>query len=172
MARSSRRVDSLPQYMAKQYTETGGIRRKTAKKAKTAKAAPAPGRKTKSLQTVLGRMPGATLHPMSARAGSPPLAFIYKIMGKMFAIVSARGEEFVILKCDPTLAQALRQQYKGVGHRSHLDRRYWISVDLDADVPSREVKRLVDHSYGLVCAGLTAKQRAGLAVEGKARAKG
>lgn len=152
MARSSRRVASPLEYKAK--------------------AVPSPSRRTKSLQMVLGRMPGATLHPMSARSGSPPLAFIYKIMGKMFAIVSARGEEFVILKCDPTLAQALRQQYKGVGHRSHLDRRYWISVDLAADVPSREVRRLVDHSYGLVSAGLTAKQRSALAPQSKVTAKG
>lgn len=162
-------ITRIAKALAKQFNETGGIRRKTEKKAK---ATPSPGRKTKSLQTVLGRMPGATVHPMSARSGSPPLVFIYKIMGKMFAIVSARGEEFVILKCDPTLAQALRQQYKGVGHRSHLDRRYWICVDLGADVPSREVRRLVDHSYGLVSAGLSAKQRAGLAGETKGKAKG
>lgn len=128
----------------------------------TTKAAPAAGPKTKQLQARLSRMPGATLHSMSVRNGSPPLAFIYKVMNKMFAIVSARGEEFVILKCDPTLVPVLRQQYRGVGHRSHLDKRYWISVDLDADVPASEIRRLVDHSYGLVVSGLTAKQRAQL----------
>lgn len=147
--------------LGRQSTEAGGNRRKSAVTKK--KTALAPGRKTKSLQAVLSRMPGATLHPMSARSGAAPLAFLYKIMNKMFAIVSARGSEFVILKCDPTLAQALRQQYQGVGHRSHLDRRYWISIDLDSDVPAREVRRLVDHSYGLVRAGLTARQRAELA---------
>jgi predicted DNA-binding protein (MmcQ/YjbR family) len=48
-------------------------------------------------------------------------------------------------------------------YRSHLDRRYWISVTLDADVRSKEVKRLVSQSYDLVCAKLTAKQKAELA---------
>jgi predicted DNA-binding protein (MmcQ/YjbR family) len=44
-----------------------------------------------------------------------------------------------------------------------MDRRNWISVNLDADVPTDEVERLADHSYGLVCSGLTRKQKADLA---------
>ena len=84
-------------------------------------------------------------------------------MGKTFAILSVRGVEDVILKCDPLLVSTLREKYEGVGHRSHLDRRYWISVRLDADVPAKEIKRLVSISYDLVCDNLTAKQRAELA---------
>jgi predicted DNA-binding protein (MmcQ/YjbR family) len=57
----------------------------------------------------------------------------------------------------------LRERYAGIGHRSHLDRRYWINVSLDTDVPTREIKRLVAQSYQLVCANLTRKQRADLA---------
>jgi predicted DNA-binding protein (MmcQ/YjbR family) len=74
-----------------------------------------------------------------------------------------RGTENVILKCDPHLAEMLRAQYEGVGHRSHLDKRFWISVSLDADVPPATVKRLAAHSYDLVCASLTKKQQAELA---------
>jgi predicted DNA-binding protein (MmcQ/YjbR family) len=70
----------------------------------------------------------------------------------------------VILKCDPTLASVLRKDYTGVGHRSHLDRRFWISVRLDADVPLKEIKGLVSLSYDLVCAKLTAKQKTALAL--------
>jgi predicted DNA-binding protein (MmcQ/YjbR family) len=68
----------------------------------------------------------------------------------------------VILKSDPHLAEILREQYAGVGHRSHLDRRFWISVSLDADVPMDEVERLARASYDLVVAGLTKKQKAAL----------
>jgi len=95
--------------------------------------------------------------------GAAPIALLYKVMGKMFAILSVRVEEYVIVKCDPDLAEILREQYSGVGHRSHLDRRYWISVALDADVPAKEVKRLVAHSYELVRDKLTRKQKADLA---------
>jgi predicted DNA-binding protein (MmcQ/YjbR family)/uncharacterized protein YdhG (YjbR/CyaY superfamily) len=160
-------ITRVAKALAKQYREAGRIRRKSKTAAEAKKRQTASAGRTRQLQTKLVDMPGATPHPMSVRRGSPPLVHIYKVMGKMFAIVSARGEEFVILKCDPNLVPVLRQQYRGVGHRSHLDKRHWISVSLDADVPASEVRRLVDHSYGLVVTGLPAKQRAQLQAPAK-----
>ena len=101
--------------------------------------------------------PGAVAEPATVKGVA-----LYKVMGKMFAILSERADPNVSLKCDPHLAEILREQYAGVGHRYHLDRRHWISVSLDADVPEDEVLRLVDQSYDLVRAGLTRKQRAAL----------
>ncbi len=126
-------------------------------------SAPPPGERTQALKAFLDSMPGAVGAPMTASTGTLPLVLIYKIMGKMFAILAVRGDENVILKCDPHLAEELKVQYAGIGHRSHLDRRFWISVGLNADVPTEEVERLVAHSYDLVCAGLTKKQKAELA---------
>ena len=121
---------------------------------------------TAALKAVLDAKPGAVAEPAPAPRAAAPSALLYKVMGKMFAILSTRGTEAVSLKCDPHLAEILREQYQGVGHRYHLDRRHWISVSLDADVPADEVERLVAQSYDLVCAGLTRKQRAELAALG------
>ncbi len=118
---------------------------------------------TALLKAVLDAMPGAVAEPMTAARGSTPLVMIYKIMGKMFAILSLRAEQFVILKCDPFRADMLRETYRGIGHRSHLDRRFWISVDLDSDVPADEIEALVAHSWDQVAATLTRKQREKLA---------
>ena len=118
--------------------------------------------RTTALKTILDAMPGAVGQPMAASTGKIPLVLIYKVMGKTFAILSVREEQFVILKCDPHLAETLRAQYAGVGHRSHLDPRFWISVGLDADVPTEEIERLAAHAYDLVRDGLTRKQRAEL----------
>jgi predicted DNA-binding protein (MmcQ/YjbR family) len=85
---------------------------------------------------------------------------LYKLGGKLFAILEFRSAEYVTLKCDPELVELLREEYEGVVHRTHLDRRFWISVRLDADVPMRELKRLLRGSYELVRAKLTKKQRA------------
>ncbi len=110
----------------------------------------------------------AVKHALQAKPGSvaePAIgagAFLYKVKGKMFAILATRGVAAVSLKCDPHLAEILREQYVGVGHRYHLDRRHWISVTLDADVPADEIVRLVDQSYDLVRANLTRAQRAEL----------
>ncbi len=127
------------------------------------------GKRTATVKAWIETMPGAEGHPFNPRKGAPPLVVIYKVMGKMFAILSVRGIEDVILKCDPTLASTLRSEYAGVGHRSHLDRRFWISVRLDADVPIKEIRRLVSLSYDLVCAKLTTKQKAELARSESAR---
>jgi predicted DNA-binding protein (MmcQ/YjbR family) len=119
--------------------------------------------RTAALKARLDRKPGAMASPIAAPRAVKPMALIYKVMGKMFAILSVRGVPNVILKCDPHLAEVLREQYAGVGHRSHLDRRFWICVDLDADVPMDEIERLCAGSYDLVRAGLTRKQKAELA---------
>src|SRR5690349_6037250 len=101
-----------------------------------------------ALAQVLAAMPGA-----AGAAGPGPArgVTIFKVMGKMFAILSGRKAEWVILKCDPVLADDLRGRYTAVGHKSHLDPRFWISIDLDGDVPAAEIERLSAHSYDQVC---------------------
>ncbi len=118
--------------------------------------------RTAALKARLDAKPGAVSAAMTPPRGSVPNVLIYKVMGKMFAILSIRGAENVILKCDEHLVEILREQYAGIGHRSHLDRRHWICVTLDADVPEAEIEQLADQSYDLVCAGLTRKQIAQL----------
>jgi predicted DNA-binding protein (MmcQ/YjbR family) len=112
-------------------------------------------------------MPGAAAHPYLPPRATEPLILMYKVMGKLFAILSVRRAEYVIVKCDPFLADSLREQYTGIGHRSHLDKRFWISIDLDADVPLKEAKDLAKSSYALVSDSLTRKQKAELAARRK-----
>jgi predicted DNA-binding protein (MmcQ/YjbR family) len=111
-----------------------------------------------ALKAVLDGKPGAYAAGVAGARG----VMLYKIMGKMCAILETRKLQNVILKCDPHLAEVLREQYAGIGHRSHLDRRFWISIDLEGDVPPEEVERLAAHSYDLIRAGLTRKERAEL----------
>jgi predicted DNA-binding protein (MmcQ/YjbR family) len=110
------------------------------------------------LKSVLDTFPGAESGPLARFPG----VTLYKVMGKMFAILETGKLENVILKCDPHLVDVLRQQYEGVGRRSHLDPRFWISISLDADVPAKEIARLAAGSYDLVRDKLTRKQKAEL----------
>lgn len=123
--------------------------------------------RTKALKKVLDAMPGAVAHPYVPPRATEPLILMYKVMGKMFAILSVRREEYVIVKCEPSMAEILRDQYTGIGHRSHLDKRFWISINLDADVPLKETKGLAKSSYALVCESLTRKQKAELAARSR-----
>ena len=115
---------------------------------------------TQAFKAALDAKPGAT----STQLPSAPGVLLYKVMGKMFAVLELRKLEAVIVKCDPVLIDVLKEKYTGVSHRSHLDRRFWICIDLDADVPPKEVKNLITHSYDLVRDKLTRKQKGELAL--------
>lgn len=86
-------------------------------------------------------------------------ASMYKVADKIFAIVSKKTG-YVVLKTQPESVPMLKEMYKGVGHKTHLDKRHWIAVELDADVPMKEVQRLVSLSYDLVLADAKSKRKA------------
>jgi predicted DNA-binding protein (MmcQ/YjbR family) len=71
--------------------------------------------------------------------------------GKMFAVGAAAGEPLDIsVKCDPERAVALRAQYAAIVEGYHLNKRHWITVTIDEDVPDDLVRELVEDSYDLV----------------------
>jgi len=86
-------------------------------------------------------------------------ALVFKVGGKMFAIV---GADSVSLKCDPGYALALREQYPAVTAGYHLAKRHWNTVVLDDSVPSETVGEWIEDSYDLVLASLTRAQRTAL----------
>jgi predicted DNA-binding protein (MmcQ/YjbR family) len=84
-------------------------------------------------------------------------ALVFKVGGKMFAIVGATS---VSVKCDPGYAVALREQYPAVTPGYHLDKRHWNTVELDGTVPSELVSEWIEDSHDMVVAGLSRAQRA------------
>ena len=65
------------------------------------------------------------------------------------------------VKCDPVFASYLRQQ-PGFSPAYHMNKKHWISVHFDKDVPDRTIEDLVKQSYDLVAASLPKKERAAL----------
>lgn len=93
-----------------------------------------------------------------------PDALVFKVLGKMFALVAWHETPLSIsLKCDPNLALLLRGTYAAVTPGYHLNKRHWNSVLLDGEVPDDEVADLIDASYELVVKGMTKAQKAKLA---------
>lgn len=93
-----------------------------------------------------------------------PDALVFKVLGKMFALVAWQASPLSIsLKCDPNLALLLRGTYAAVTPGYHLNKKHWNSVVLDGEVPDDEVEEMIDASYALVVQGLTKAQRAQLA---------
>lgn len=89
-----------------------------------------------------------------------PGAAVFKIGGKMFAIVDLTdGRSSVSLKCDPGYAVALREEYPAVTAGYHLAKRHWNTVALDGSVPDDLIDEWVRDSFGLVSAALPRSRR-------------
>src|SRR5437764_13632370 len=82
---------------------------------------------------------------------------VFKVAGKVFAILA---DNAVSLKCDPALAEILRQQHSAVTAGYHLDKRHWNTVELDGTVADDLIEDWIQDSYDLVLAGLSRAQRA------------
>jgi predicted DNA-binding protein (MmcQ/YjbR family) len=92
-----------------------------------------------------------------------PGTSVFKVEGKMFALSAlARRPLSVSLKCEPALAEQLRQMHGAVTPGYHLNKKHWNTVLLEGSLPERLVKDMVEDSYDLVVSRLPAVRRRAL----------
>lgn len=82
---------------------------------------------------------------------------VFKVMGKIFALMDVENFSSVNLKCDPERAIELRESYEGIVPGYHMNKKHWNTVSFRKDVNDQLILELVDHSYGLVVSSLTKK---------------
>ena len=87
----------------------------------------------------------------------------FSVMDKWFCFVNIDIFDFCDLKCDPDESVELQEKYKGITPGYHMNKKHWISVYFNKDVPDVKIKELVKKSYELVVAGLTKKEQEELA---------
>lgn len=76
---------------------------------------------------------------------------VYKTGEKMFALISEDKEPVNLsLKCDPVLAETLREKYETVLPGYHLNKKHWNTIILTGQLPWDEVQTFIRHSYDLV----------------------
>lgn len=70
---------------------------------------------------------------------------------KMFALIDEVSQPVRLsLKCDPGLAELLREKYETVLPGYHLNKRHWNTIICSGQVPEDELRDLIRHSYELV----------------------
>lgn len=70
---------------------------------------------------------------------------------KMFALIQEGKEPVRIsLKCDPKLAEVLRERYETVMPGYHLNKQHWNTIVASGQLSKEELQELIDHSYNLV----------------------
>jgi len=76
---------------------------------------------------------------------------VYKVDDKMFALITEGKDPVQLsLKCDPLLAETLREKYESVMPGYHLNKKHWNTIILSGQLSDDEIKDLIRHSYNLV----------------------
>jgi predicted DNA-binding protein (MmcQ/YjbR family) len=76
---------------------------------------------------------------------------VYKVNDKMFALVTEKKMPVQIsLKCDPLLAEKLREKYDTVMPGYHLNKKHWNTILLTGQIEWEEIQGFIVHSYNLV----------------------
>ena len=88
-----------------------------------------------------------------------PETLVFRVAGKIFALMDADAFVSVNLKCDPEKAIELRERYEGIQPGYHMNKQHWNTVVTDGSVPGKLLLELADHSYDLVRASLPKKLR-------------
>ncbi|MFI1924047.1 MULTISPECIES: MmcQ/YjbR family DNA-binding protein [unclassified Streptomyces] len=90
-----------------------------------------------------------------------PEVSVFKVGGKLFALTTLDARPLTVnLKCDPDDAVRLRGEHEGlIVPGWHMNKRHWNTVTVDAGLPDRLVRELVEDSYDLVVAGLPRAER-------------
>ncbi len=70
---------------------------------------------------------------------------------KIFAIIAEGSNPLKLsLKCDPKLAEVLREKYETVMPGYHLNKKHWNTILLTGQLPWEEIQGLIVHSHLLV----------------------
>lgn len=71
--------------------------------------------------------------------------------GKMFALIEDGSKPLrVSLKCDPNLAETLREKYESVVPGFHLNKKHWNTIICSGQLTDEEIRDLARLSYDLV----------------------
>jgi predicted DNA-binding protein (MmcQ/YjbR family) len=90
---------------------------------------------------------------------------VFKVSGKIFAISRLDENPLrVSLKCEPLLAEQLREAHPAVRPGYHLNKRHWNTVTIDGSIRDNQIENMIQDSYDLVAAKLTRTQREDLGI--------
>ncbi|CAH0533661.1 hypothetical protein VST7929_01532 [Vibrio stylophorae] len=107
----------------------------------------------------------STLAGAQAEFPFGPEAKVYKVMGKMFALVTQdETPTRITLKATPVDVDILVDEYEAISRGYHMNKRHWITVTLSDELSGAMLNDLMVRSYDLVVSGLTKAQQAALKV--------
>jgi predicted DNA-binding protein (MmcQ/YjbR family) len=96
-----------------------------------------------------------------------PETSVFKVEDKIFAISRLAGDPLeVSVKCDPLLAERLREFHRAVRPGYHLNKRHWNTVTVDGSIEDQTLEDMIEDSYDLVVSRLSLSRRRALGWRG------
>lgn len=84
---------------------------------------------------------------------------VFKVLGKMFALINLNSIPITLnLKCHPTLALQLREQYPSITAGYHMNKTHWNTISTEGISPML-LRKMITHSYEQVVKRLPKAQR-------------
>ncbi len=84
---------------------------------------------------------------------------VFKVKGKIFALCNLSDFTSVNLKCEPSKAIELREQFDFVNPGYHMNKQHWNTITFDRKLNWNLLKEWIDHSYEMVAKSLPKKER-------------
>lgn len=91
-----------------------------------------------------------------------PETLVFKVSGKIFALMPLDVQNeppSINLKCNPALAEVLRNTYDAVQPGYHMNKTHWNTVTIDGSIPDQDIYDMIDHSYSIIVKSLKKTQR-------------
>lgn len=74
---------------------------------------------------------------------------VFKVGGKMFAVIDMTAPDHIVVKCAPERAVELRERYDGVTAAWHFNKKHWNSIALHG-ADNAFLRHEILHSYLVV----------------------
>ena len=85
---------------------------------------------------------------------------VYKVAGRIFAMISLRAPDHFAVKCHPDRALLLRDRYSEITPAFHLNKRHWNDVSIVGELSDSMLRAEIRHSYLIVIRkNVTPRQR-------------
>jgi predicted DNA-binding protein (MmcQ/YjbR family) len=72
---------------------------------------------------------------------------VYKVSGRMFAMISFSAPDHFAVKCHPDRALLLRDRYVEITPGYHLNKRHWNDVSIVGELTDSFLRSEIRHSY-------------------------
>lgn len=75
---------------------------------------------------------------------------VFRVLGKIFAMIDLENTEWFVLKCEPEFAIDLRDEHPEITGAYHMNKKHWNQINLFGGLSDELICSMIRHSYAQV----------------------